>query len=87
MDGGHHFPAVAWDFAYCYNRLRVKGILLMDDYVIEEKCRNPITRKLPNRISDVEDLCSYISPRIEDTIRIFPRYPLARKYVAMIIKG
>ncbi len=86
LDGGHHFPAVAWDFAYCYSRLRKGGILLMDDYVVEEERRNPITRKLPDSISDVEDLCNYISRRINETIHIFPRYPLAQKYVAMIIK-
>jgi len=33
-----------------------------------------------------EDLCDYVSPRIEETIHKFRRYPLAKKYVAMIIK-
>lgn len=34
-----------------------------------------------------EDLCNYISPRIEETIHKFPRNPLAKKYVAMIIRN
>lgn len=87
MDGAHSYPAVAWDFAYAYNRLRRGGILLIDDWVDKEKLRNPITKSYPAYgLTDVKHLLEYVSPRIKEDIVLLPRAPLAKKYVAMIIK-
>ncbi len=87
MDGAHSYPAVAWDFAYAYNRLRRGGILLIDDWVDKEKMRNPITKSNPDYgLTDVKHLLKYVSPRIKDNLFVFPRAPLAKKYIAMIIK-
>jgi predicted O-methyltransferase YrrM len=36
LDAGHHYPEVAWDHAYCLNRLRLGGWLLSDDIIVPD---------------------------------------------------
>lgn len=61
IDGGHTFPAVAWDIMYSYNHLKKGGFMFMHDYSIK-----------PCNSSQVKETLNYISSRIKENILILP---------------
>lgn len=58
VDGGHCYPAVAWDIMFAYNHLKKGGFVFMDDY------NRPGT--------DVKKVIDYIRPIIKEEIHFLP---------------
>ena len=58
MDGGHYYPAVAWDIMFAYNRLRSGGFMFMHDYG---------SKKL-----HVKAVVNYVNNLIEEDIKFLP---------------
>lgn len=61
IDGGHAYPAVAWDTMYAYCHLAAGGFIFMHDYS---------TIPLPRL--QVKDMVDYLRDRIEEKILILP---------------
>lgn len=61
IDGGHTYPAVAWDTMYAYCHLAVEGFIFMHDYS---------TVPIPNL--QVKNMVDYLSSRIEEKVLILP---------------
>ena len=62
VDGGHLFPAVAWDIMYAYHHLQEGGFMFMHDYSIDF---------IPKH-SRVKSVLDYLAPRIKEEILLFP---------------
>ena len=60
VDGGHTYPAVAWDIMFSYSRLSDGGFMFMHDYSTE------------NETLKVKDVVDYISERIKEKVYYFP---------------
>ena len=57
LDGGHCYPAVAWDLMYSYHALNPGGFLLIHDY---------------GRSGDVKKCIDYVNEIIPEKIRFLP---------------
>lgn len=57
IDGGHKYPAVAWDLMYSYNHLAEDGFLFIHDY---------------GSRGDVKHAVDYMAERIPDKIHYLP---------------
>ena len=63
VDGGHYFPAVAWDVMFAYDHIREGGFVLIDDY------SNTVPRAFH---PDVGKTVDYVGERISETIKFLP---------------
>jgi len=61
IDGGHTFPAVAWDTMYAYGHTAAGGFIFMHDYSI---------KPYPNL--QVKNVVDYMTNRIEEKILLLP---------------
>jgi len=68
VDGGHKFPAVAWDIMFAYNYLQEGGFMFMHDYSVN-----------PSKQSQVKDVLDYVSSRIKEKIWLLPVSPNPEK--------
>jgi len=62
VDGGHLYPAVAWDIMFAYHHLQKGGFMFMHDYSID-----PVPKQ-----SRVKSVLDYLVPRIKEEILLFP---------------
>ena len=76
IDGGHDFPAVAWDIMFAYSHLQHGGFMFMHDYSIE-----------PMQYTRVKNVLEYISTRIKEKILILPSVGNDNAKTACIKKG
>ena len=60
VDGGHIYPAVAWDIMFSYSRLTEGGFMFMHDYSTE------------NKELKVKEVVEYIKKRIPEKVWYFP---------------
>ena len=65
VDGGHIYPAVAWDIMYAYHHLQKGGFMFMHDYSIDF---------VPKQ-SRVKSVLDYLASRIKEEILLFPGSP------------
>lgn len=66
VDGGHSYPAVAWDTMYAYNKTLPGGFIVFHDY---NRPNNDPTRDA-NHVKDLID--NYISTMIDEQIVYLP---------------
>ncbi len=66
VDGGHSYPAVAWDAMYAYNKTRTGGFIVFHDY---NRPPNDPTRD-SNHVKDLLD--NYLSKIIEEDVVCLP---------------
>lgn len=59
IDGGHHYPAIAWDIMFAYNRLKEGGFIFMHDYTLEG-------------VNDVNRVASHASDIIVENVELLP---------------
>lgn len=60
VDGYHHYPAVAWDMMFAYNRLASTAILFAHDFQVDDNG------------NDVHPTLDYIKSRIKEEVFIWP---------------
>ncbi len=65
VDGGHLYPAVAWDIMYAYHHLQENGFMFMHDYSMDF---------IPKH-SRVKDVLDHMSSRIPEEVLLFPGSP------------
>jgi len=58
VDGGHQYPAVAWDIMYSYNHLKPGGFIFMHDY--------------GRKKTDVKNVIDHIQTVIKEKINFLP---------------
>jgi len=61
VDGGHTYPAVAWDTMYAYGHLAAGGFMFMHDYSLD-----------PTLNLQVKKVVDYMTGRIKEKILILP---------------
>lgn len=66
IDGGHSYPAVAWDAMYAYNRTKSQGFIVFHDY----NRPNNDPRRNSNDVKDLID--NYLREIIEEEIECLP---------------
>jgi len=63
VDGGHYFPAVAWDVMFAYDHAKEGGFVLIDDY----------SNTVPHIVRpDIGKTVDYVGERIDETIKFLP---------------
>lgn len=60
VDGGHTYPAVAWDIMFSYSHLRENGFMFMHDYTVG------------GGVLKVRDVVEYMAKRIDEKVWYFP---------------
>lgn len=72
LDGGHNYPAVAWDLFYSYHKLNKDGFLFMHDY--------------KRHGTDVQDVVDGVATLIPESLNFLPfaKYDPSSKVVWLI---
>lgn len=60
VDGGHTYPAVAWDIMFSYSHLKENGFMFMHDYTVG------------GGVLKVRDVVEYMAKRIDEKVWYFP---------------